>query len=377
MRADPEKVDTITSWPRPKNIKELQTFLGFANFYRRFIADYAKVTIPLTELLKKGPTFQWTDDAEQAFQKLKALFSSAPMMRHYDPDKEIWVETDASDFGLCGIVTQLFEDGIWHPIAFASRKMQPAERNYETYDQELLAIVFSFKTWRHYFEGSKHTVQIYTDHNNLRGISAVQRLNPRQARWATFLGSFDFQIHHRPGKTNPADGPSRRPDYYTENAAINTLLPTLRRKLQLAKTERINLVREASRGTGSANEEISSSAPAIQVARQRDAASPSRIAGVTGCIQYIPRCEARILLASETQEGEATPLHVVLAELQRKDSFANERRELAAQVEIVVIVGSRDAAAAGVARQPVEHATDRAGLDNVVGTKQPDVFAAR
>ncbi|RYN78876.1 hypothetical protein AA0119_g13535, partial [Alternaria tenuissima] len=148
----------------------------------------------------------------------------------------IRLKTDASTFAISGILSQLFEDNKWHPIAFISRKLQSAELNYEVYDLELLAIVYCFKQWRHYLEGAQQTIQVLTDHNNLRSIRAVQKLNLRQARWALYLGAFDFEIKHRPGHSNPADGPSRRVDYEQENTSLTQLLPTLQNKL-LAKEE--------------------------------------------------------------------------------------------------------------------------------------------
>ena len=99
-----------------------------------------------------------------------------------DPARAIRVETDASTFAISGILSQLFEDNKWHPIAFVSRKLQAAELNYETYDLEFLAIIYSFKQWRHYLEGTQHTIQVLSDYNNLRSMRAVQKLNPRQAR---------------------------------------------------------------------------------------------------------------------------------------------------------------------------------------------------
>lgn len=109
--------------------------------------------------------------------------------------------------------------------------MNPAEQNYETHDSELLAIVEGFKQFRHYCEGASHVIQVLTDHNNLRGFMGVKQLNGRQARWATFLAAFDFVIEHRSSRTNPADGPSRRPDYEGVEQSTRHLLPTLQTKL--------------------------------------------------------------------------------------------------------------------------------------------------
>jgi len=120
--------------------------------------------------------------------------------------------------------------------------MIPVEENYETYNQELLAIVASFKQWRHYVEGSQFPIEVLTDHNNLRGFMNVKQLTPRQSRWAVALSAVDFVISHRAGKTNPADGPSRRPDYEGDSPSMTTLLPTLQNKLKLSSRARTLVV---------------------------------------------------------------------------------------------------------------------------------------
>lgn len=236
---DPRRVATIEEWPSPTSFQELQQFLGFANFYRRFIQAYSQKARPLTALLKgsiqgkKPGPFLWNADAEAAMRTLRTAFTEAPVLRHYDPALQIKVETDASKYACAAIASQLCTvDGQWHPIAFWSRKFIAAEINYETHDQELLAIVEAFRHWRHYLEGASHAVRVLTDHNNLRGFMGVKQLNGRQARWATFLAAFDFTIEHRPSKGNPADAPSRRPDYVPEAQDLSNLLPTLQAKLQ-------------------------------------------------------------------------------------------------------------------------------------------------
>jgi hypothetical protein len=317
VSADRKKVATITDWPQPTSVREIQVFLGFANFYRRFIAGYAKITAPITELLKPAAAFIWTDAAQLAFDELKERFSSAPVLRHFDPTLPIRLETDASQFAIAGILSQLFEDR-WHPVAFSSRKLQPAERNWETYDQELLAIVFSFKSWRHYLEGAQHTIQVHTDHNNLRGIRAVQKLNPRQARWAVYLAAFDFEISHRQGTKNPADGPSRRPDYFTENEAVTKLLPTLQAKLAAVQAIRVE---ETSGARGSTTVNLTGAEDEESDGRIRSAAEPNPAAVATGCIQYVTRSLARVQL-SETAPAESESLAEFICEAQRRDTFA-------------------------------------------------------
>ena len=162
---DQRRVATIQEWPKPKSYHEVQVFLGFVNFYQRFIHHYSQIAGLLTGLLKgsqkrvKSGPFEWPKDADQAFRRLTDAFSQAPLLTHFDPQLSIRIETDASEYALAGILTKLQEDNKqWHPVAFHSQKMIPAERNYETHDQELLAIVTAFKQWRHYLEGSFHSV---------------------------------------------------------------------------------------------------------------------------------------------------------------------------------------------------------------------------
>jgi hypothetical protein len=179
VRADPARITTITQWPRLSNIKELQSFLGFANFYRRFIAGYAALTAPLTDILKGKGTFYWNEETNRSLKMLKTRFTSAPLLRYFCYTSAIRLETDASTFAISGILSQLFKDNKWHLVAFILRKLQEAELNYKTYNLELLAIVYSFKQWRHYLESAQHTIQVLTDHNNLRSIRSVQKLSPR------------------------------------------------------------------------------------------------------------------------------------------------------------------------------------------------------
>ena len=239
VKMDEERIETVSQWPVPTTFKELQQFLGFTNFYRRFIQSYSKLASPLTDLLKGskdgkrfGP-FEWPEKAAHAFRMLRESFTRSTLLIHFNFDRKIRLETDASNFALAAILSQQKTTGIWHPVAFWSRKMIPAERNYEVHDQELLAIVEAFAHWRHYLSGSTCPVEVLTDHNNLRGFMGVKELTPRQARWALRLAAYDFEIKHRPGKTNPADAPSRRPDYEGGTDDLKRLLPTLQNKLAL------------------------------------------------------------------------------------------------------------------------------------------------
>ena len=152
---DPSKVKAILDWPVPTTVKQVQAFLGFANFYRRFIRHYSQVARPLHELTRLSIPFEWTPRQQQAFNFLKQAFTSAPILGHYDPDNLIIVETDASEYVIGGILSQIDRtSGLLHPIAFYSRSLHAAELNYDIYNKELLSIFEAFKEWRPYLEGT-------------------------------------------------------------------------------------------------------------------------------------------------------------------------------------------------------------------------------
>jgi RNase H-like domain found in reverse transcriptase len=205
----------VLNWPTPTSIKHIQSFLGFANFYRRFIKDYSRITVPLTTLLKKDPPFVWNDDAQRAFDGLKTAFTTAPILAHFHPDRPTLLETDASDYAIAGILSQYDDHHMLHPIAFRSRTLTPAERNYEIHDKELLAIRDCFAAWRQCLEGASHQVTVYTDHKGLEYFATTKMLTRRQARWSEFLSTFDFVVIYRPGRLGAkADALTRRDDVY-------------------------------------------------------------------------------------------------------------------------------------------------------------------
>jgi len=178
-----EKVEAVLSWEEPKSLSETQSFLGFANFYRRFIKDYSRVARPLTELTKKTERWSRNPEAGRAFNELKKRFTTAPILAHFDIQRPVIIETDVLDFALGAVLSQKDEENQLHPVMFHSRKFQPTEINYEIHDKELLAIVDAFKHWRRYCEGATHQVQVYSDYQNLEYFTTTKLLNRRQARW--------------------------------------------------------------------------------------------------------------------------------------------------------------------------------------------------
>ena len=339
VRMDEERIRTIKEWPTPETYRELQVFLGFVNFYRRFIYRYSKIAGPLTGLLKgskggkKSGPFEWPESAALAFRHLRDIFTSAPLLIHYDPKKKVRLETDASNFAVAGILSQQDDEGNWRPVAFMSRKMIPAEQNYETHDQELLAIVQSFKTWRHYLEGSPHTIEVWSDHNNLRGFMKQQALSQRQARWALVLAAYDFEIFHRPGKSNPADAPSRRPDYEGVSPLNTRLLPTLQNKLALSSTDGIPVAQSGREDSvmSSQSEAVFTPAgavvegtPSVSIREQvlNGLAPMFQLAGVA---VVIPRKDVRVMAESAYEEPQRS-MKSLIKELQANDTWACEFR---------------------------------------------------
>ena len=209
------KIKAILDWPEPRKVRDIQSFLGFANFYRRFIHNYSEIVLPLTRLTRKGVPWDFDQKCRDSFNALKSAFTSAPVLHHWVPDHQITVETDASDYAIAGILSITSDSGELHPVAFHSRTLSGAELNYDTHDKELLAIFEAFKTWRHYLEGSATPIDVVTDHKNLEYFSTSKILTRRQARWSEYLSQFNLVIRFRPGKLGAKpDALTRRWDVY-------------------------------------------------------------------------------------------------------------------------------------------------------------------
>ena len=225
---DPEKVKAVVEWPTPQSRKDLQRFLGFANFYRRFIRNYSVVAAPLTSLTSSLVRFLWGESAEKAFQELKSRFTSAPILTTPDPSRQFIVEVDASDSGIGAVLSQRSaKDGKVHPCAFYSYRLSPSERNYDVGDRELLAVKMALQEWRHWLEGAELPFLIWTDHRNLEYMKSAKRLNARQARWSLFFNRFNFTLSFRPGSKNgKPDALSRQFCAPEVSRAAETILPT-------------------------------------------------------------------------------------------------------------------------------------------------------
>ena len=229
LKMDQSKIQTIKDWPEPRKVKDVQSFLGFANFYRRFISEYSDIVVPLTRLTRKGTQWNFNDDARKSFEALKSAFTSAPILTHWIPDRPIIVETDASDYALGAILSIETNSREVHPVAFHSCTFSAPELNYDTHDKELLAIFEAFRVWRHFLEGSPTPVDVVTDHKNLEYFCTTKVLTRRQARWSEYLSQFNLIIRFRPGRlgTKP-DSLTRRWDVYPKggNSDYASVNPT-------------------------------------------------------------------------------------------------------------------------------------------------------
>jgi hypothetical protein len=221
LRMDPAKVKAVTNWLEPQNVTELQRFIGFSNFYCRFINHFSGTARPLHDLKKAKTQFIWDNQCNAAFETLKTAFTTAPILKIADPYGPFVLECDCSDFALGAVLSQVCEkDKALHPVAFLSCLLIQSEKNYEIFDKELLAIFAAFKEWCHYLEGNPHRLKaiVYNDHQNLESFMTTKALTRRQARWAETLGCFDSEIVFRPGKK------SSKPDalsHQTDLAPVN------------------------------------------------------------------------------------------------------------------------------------------------------------
>lgn len=187
LQMDPGKIRADLDWPPPASVKQVQRFLGFSNFYRRFIRNFSSVADPLSSLTKSNRPFVWTSGADHAFNTLKQCFTSAPILTLPDPELPFVLEVDVSDVGVGAVLSQCKSDYKLHPCAFFSCRLTPIQRNYDIGNRELLAIKMALEEWRHWLEGAKHPFLIWTDHQNLTYFRDAKRLNSRQARWTLFF----------------------------------------------------------------------------------------------------------------------------------------------------------------------------------------------
>lgn len=211
LTVDPHKVDAIRQWPAPTDVSDLRSFLGLANYYRRFIKGYSDLALPLTNLTA-NVDWRWGEVEQRALDTLKERLSRTPVLALADTTKPFVIHCDASGFAVGAVLMQDQGHGL-QPVSFISEKMSAAERNYAPHEQELLALVYACERWRHYLEGGQ-PFTLLSDHKTLRHFATQPNLSPRQVRWRDKLVMFDFEIKYIEGVKNVvADALSRRSDH--------------------------------------------------------------------------------------------------------------------------------------------------------------------
>lgn len=244
VAADPEKTKAIRDWPTPATVKDIQSFLGLAGFYQKLVPDYSKTILPLIDLTRKEQRWSWQERHQIAFERCKKKFTEEPVVRNFDPKLETIMESDASD-GAIGVCLAQIEDGTRYPVAYGSRKLQPAEVNYDTHDKELLAVKYGCEEWRAYLQGTLKPITVETDHKNLEYFLTTKTLTRRQARWLEFLSEYNLKFVHIPGINNGrADALSRRSDYGTAGKQEKAILKHANGGLILAALTQVETISE-------------------------------------------------------------------------------------------------------------------------------------
>ena len=178
---DETKTKAIMDWLTPKTVKDVRSFLGLANFYRRFMDGFTKIAALMNKLLRNNQTWEWKGEQPEVFDTLKVKFTTNPILTTLDPDRPLRVETDTSDYATGAILSMKCEDNKWRPCAFYSKSLSDVERNYNVHDKEMLAIIRALEAWRHHLNGAKYKVEIWSDHQNLQYFIGAKKLNHRQA----------------------------------------------------------------------------------------------------------------------------------------------------------------------------------------------------
>ena len=211
LSTSPDKVKAVADWPTPRSVAEVRSFLGLAGFYRKYVKDFSKIALPITELTKGSVAFRWDKDQQAAFAELKKRLCEAPVLVIPDPKLPMVLNTDACDYAVGGTLQQDKGNGL-QPVAYWSRKLSPAERNYDVREKEFLALKEACQFWRPYLH-SGVPFKLLTDHDSLKYHKSMPNLSGRLARWVEAMSEFDYTIEHIPGKKNVvADAISRRAD---------------------------------------------------------------------------------------------------------------------------------------------------------------------
>ena len=179
-------------------VKDVQKFLGLANYYRQFVKDFTRIAKPLHKLVRKDEKWNWGEEQKKTFKELKKVFTMQLVLVAPDLNKEMRIEADISEYATRGVLSMRCENDKWRLVAFISKLLNEAERNYEIHNREMLAIIQCLEEWRHLLESAQTKFEIWSDYKNLEYFMSSQKLNRRQAKWTLYLSRFDFILKHVP-----------------------------------------------------------------------------------------------------------------------------------------------------------------------------------
>lgn len=270
LRVAPDKISAVQQWPAPRNATDVRSFLGLAGFYRRFVKDFSKIALPLTELTHEKRVWSWGADEQRAFAELKATLCSPPVLLVPDQSKPFVLNCDACKYAIGATLQQDHGNGL-QPVAYFSAKMSGAERNYDVREQEFMALMRACLHWRHYLHGTQ-PFTLLTDHDSLKYHKSMPNLTGRLARWVEKMAEFDYKLQHIPGKDNVvADALSRRADHAEVNAlAVRGIL---KKNVTFATPNRY----EALAAVGAARRPRRSHAPESPELRQRNIDAATKV----------------------------------------------------------------------------------------------------
>ena len=186
----------------PTTRREVQRYLGMIGYYRRFCKNFSEVVAPLSSLTSSKKKFSWTEDCQTAFDKIKSILATQPVLKAPDFNKPFSIEVDASDVGTEAVLLQIDSNGILHPVMYASQKLKPHQQSYSTVEKEALSLLIALEKFAAYIHSSPHTIHVYTDHQPLTFLQRMRTKNMRLTRWWLSLQEYDLQVHHISGKDN-------------------------------------------------------------------------------------------------------------------------------------------------------------------------------
>ena len=213
IEMEKEKINGILSQLEPKNVKDVRKFLDLANYYRRFIKNFAQIARPMNMLMRKDVKWQWRKEQQKTFDELKVIFITRLVLAAPDSDKKFRVEADALNYTTGGVLSMKYSDELWRLVIFIFKSLSDTKRNYEIHDKKMLAVVRCLEAQRYFLERMTMKFEIWTDHKNFKYFIKVQKLNRKQARQTLYLSRFNFTLKHVIGsKIGKADSLSKRLD---------------------------------------------------------------------------------------------------------------------------------------------------------------------